>query len=212
MKRTEIYLPAILLFAMGALTFFISSAAPVTTVASSWLPDTVKVKSQAPGFYVEMKGTVRSSRVNEKDEGKALDSALVTIYSGAIPYSELWTNKKGKCIFKLPLDKVFSIEISKAGYVTKFFEVNTKVPADKKDAFSFNFDIDIFAEVKNLDVSVLQKPIAKVAYNIIMEQFAYDVNYTSRINFELKKLYKNYYLLQKMEADTALTEKAAPKK
>ncbi|MBK7182490.1 MAG: hypothetical protein IPH89_05905 [Bacteroidetes bacterium] len=35
-----------------------------------------------------------------------------------------------------------------------------------------------------------------------MEQFAYDINYTSRINLELKKMYKSYYLLQKMENDS----------
>ena len=212
MKHTGRYLPAVLLFVMGVLSLFISSSAPVTAIASSCLPDTVKVKSQTPGFYVEMKGNVRSSKANEKDEGKMLDSALVTIYSGNVPYSELWTNKKGKCMFKLPLDKLFRIEVSKTGYVTKFFEVNTKVPADKKDAFSFNFDIDIFAEVKNLDVSVLQKPIAKVAYDVITEQFVYDVSYTSRINFELKKLYKNYYQLKKLEADTNLLQEIVPKK
>jgi hypothetical protein len=61
-----------------------------------------------------------------------------------------------------------------------------------------------------LDVAVLQKPIAKVSYNIIMEQFAYDVNYTSRINFDLKKMYKNYYMLQKIEADSTLNGKPAP--
>jgi hypothetical protein len=62
--------------------------------------------------------------------------------------------------------------------------------------------LTFFEEIKNLDVSVLKKPIAKVSYNIIMEQFAYDINYTSRINLELKKMYKSYYLLQKMENDS----------
>jgi hypothetical protein len=162
--------------------------------------DTVRSKDH----YLEMKGNVRQSRGSEKEESKMLDSALVTIYNGDVPYSEIWTNKKGKCSFKLPLDKEFSIEVSKEGYVTKFFEINTKVPAEKKTAFSFSFDIDIFEEVKGLDVNVLKKPIAKVAYNVIMEQFVYDVNYTSRINFELRKMYKNYYLLQAMEKDSVL--------
>lgn len=162
--------------------------------------------------YLEMKGNVKQSKGTIKEEAKMLDSALVTIYSGSIPYSEIWTSKKGKCSFKLPLDKTFQIEVSKKGYVTKFFEVNTKVPNDKKSAFGFYFDIDIFEEVKGLDVNVLKKPIAKVAYNIITEQFAYDVSYTSRINFELKKMYKNYYMLQAMEKDTILNGPATPPK
>ncbi len=70
--------------------------------------------------------------------------------------------------------------------------------------------------MKGLDVSVLQKPIAKVTYNVIVEQFAYDISYTSRINFELKKMYKNYYLLQKAEIDndtlSKISSPTAPKK
>jgi hypothetical protein len=163
-------------------------------------------------YYLEMKGNVRKSKISDKEESKSLDSALITIYMNDIPFSETWTNKKGKCSFKLPLAKQFKIEVSKEGYVSKLFEVDTKVPSDKRDEYSFSFDIDIFEEIKNLDVSVLKKPIAKVSYNIIMEQFAYDINYTSRINLELKKMYKNYYLLQKMENDTlnVSTQKTHP--
>jgi hypothetical protein len=152
-----------------------------------------------------MKGNVRKSKISDKEESKSLDSALITIYMNEIPFSETWTNKKGKCAFKLPLGKKFKIEVSKMGYVSKLFEVETNVPSDKKDEYSFSFDIDIFEEIKNLDVSVLKKPIAKVSYNIIMEQFAYDINYTSRINLELKKMYKSYYLLQKVENDSIET-------
>jgi len=158
----------------------------------------IKIKEH----YLEMKGVVRQSKGNEKIESVPLDSALITIYTGDIPYSDFFTNKKGKCTFKLPLNKQFKIEVSKAGFVSKFFEVDTKIPNDKKGEYSFAFDIDIFEETNNLDVSVLKKPIAKVNYSIIQEQFIYDVNYTSRINFELKKMYKNYYLLQKTTTDS----------
>jgi hypothetical protein len=156
--------------------------------------------------YLEMKGTVKEMKGAEKEEEKLLDSVLVTISQNGIPYTELWTNKKGRCSFKLACDKTFHIEVSKPGYVTKFFEVNTKVAHDKRRAYSFVFDIDIFEEVKGLDVAVLQKPIAKVSYNHLEEQFAYDVTYTSRINFELRKMYKNYYMLQKIEADSVRIE------
>lgn len=161
--------------------------------------------SKTKGYYLEMRGNVRIQKGESKEELKPLDSAMITIYNGAIPYSEIFTNKKGKCSFKLPLNKVFKIEVSKNKFVTKFFEVNTKVPNDKKDEYSFVFDIDIFEEVKGLDVTVLKKPIAKVAYNLNSEGFAYDVAYTNRINLDLKKMYKNYYLLEKLGSDTDST-------
>jgi hypothetical protein len=161
-------------------------------------PDSLHIRES----YLEMKGIVKESKGEVKSVEKPVDSALITIYLNDVPFNEMWTNKKGKCSFKLPLDKIFRIEVSRKGYVTKFFEVNTKVPGDKHDAFSFMFEIDIFEEIRGLDVKVLEKPIAKVSYNHAQEQFAYDVGYTSRINFDLKKMYKNYYMLQKVEADS----------
>ncbi len=154
--------------------------------------------------YLELKGNVRQSKGIEKENEKPLpvDSALITIYCGDIPWSELFTNKKGKCSFRLPLDKKFRVEVSKKGFVTKSVEVNTKIPYDNKGSYSFTFDIDIFEEVKGLDVTVLKKPVAKVSYNLIHEGFQYDAAFTNRINAELKKMYKNYYALQKEAADS----------
>jgi hypothetical protein len=169
---------------------------PVMTAADS---------AKAKEYYLELRGYVRHLKgdVSETDqEIKPLDSVLITIYNGDVPYSELWTNKKGKCGFKLPLDKEFKIEISRKGFVSKYITVVTKVPNEQKSIFSFSFDVYLFEEVPGLDVSVLQNPIAKVSYNLGMERFAYDEAYTSKINTELKKMYKNYYRLQKELSDT----------
>jgi hypothetical protein len=164
--------------------------------------------ARAKECYLELRGYVRHLKgdaLQSEKEIKPLDSVLITIYNGSIPYSELWTNKKGKCGFKLPLDKEFLIEISRKGFVTKSITVLTKVPNDQKSIFNFSFDVDLFEEVPGLDVNVLKNPIAKVSYNFAMEGFAYDVIYTSKINTELKKMYKEYYRLQKQLADTAHT-------
>ena len=164
------------------------------------------VANNSKDYYLEVKCFVRQSKGNEKmqgDEGKPLDSVLISIYNNDIPYSEYWTSKKGKCSFRLPLDRSMRLDVTKPGFVTKSILVNTKIPADKKDAFSFSFDVDIFEEVKGLDVSVLKNPIAKVVYNSALGSFEYDVNYTTRINNDLKKMYKNYYHLQKVAADSA---------
>lgn len=163
--------------------------------------------AKARDYYLELRGSVRQligTETEKANEIRPLDSVLVTIYNGDVPYSELWTNKKGRCSFKLPLDKTFKIEISRQGLVTKYFIVNTKVPNDQKDIFTFSFDVDLFEVVKGLDVSVLDNAIAKVTYNLGTEGFAYDVNYTSKINMELKKMYKNYYRLQKVQKDSVL--------
>ncbi|HEY0031092.1 MAG TPA: hypothetical protein VGC65_10070 [Bacteroidia bacterium] len=159
--------------------------------------------SKAKDYYLELKATVRQSRGDEKEaESKSLDSVLITIYNGEVPYSEIWTNKKGKCSFKLPLDKNLKIQVAKKGFVTKSIAVNTKIPAAQRDVFSFNCDVDIFEEVKDLDVTILNSPIARITYSPGSNQFQYDVSYTNKVNIELKKMYKKYYALQQTLADT----------
>lgn len=170
--------------------------------------DSTKTKD----YYLELKATVRQSKGEDKAaESKTLDSVLITIYNGDIPLTETWTNKKGKCTFKLPLDKNLKIQVSKKGFVTKSIAVNTKVPVANRDVFNFSCDVDIFEEIAGLDVTVLNSPIAKITYSPSLETFQYDVNYTNKVNVELKKMYKKYYKLQEEQKDSTMTSTSIPK-
>jgi hypothetical protein len=201
---TILFLSAMALSFSGAAQSSASGHAPKKQVMTA--ADSARAKE----YYLELRGYVRQMKntdvLDKASDIKPLDSVLITIYNESIPYSEIFTNKKGKCSFKLPLDKIFRIEISRKGFVTKSIIVNTKVPNEQKSIFNFSFDVDLFESVPGLDVSVLNNPIAKVNYNLGMEGFAYDVTYTSKINTELKKMYKNYYRLQKIASDTTLIQ------
>jgi len=162
------------------------------------------IKDKSKKAYLEMRGIIKESKSDEKGEDQVLDSATICIYSDMGPRTlllKLFTNKKGKCDFRLPLNQKFVIEFSKDGHVTKYINVNTKIPKDHEAAYIFPFNVDIFEDIKGLDVSVLKKPIAKVAYALNKNQFDYDYGYTNKINSELKKMYKNYYFLQQIEED-----------
>ena len=155
--------------------------------------------------YLEMDGTIKryvgAAEITE-DILPAMEDATITIYEGSKEYLQLKTNKSGKCTFNLPLERYFKVQVSKEGYVTKFFEVKTEVPQNNLNAYSFSFRLDLFDEVKNLNVSVLKKPIAKVCFDPIYRRFQYDENYTARINFDIKKMYKHYYELQEAKLDS----------
>jgi hypothetical protein len=154
-------------------------------------------------YYLELKGTIRYLKGENKDEAEILDSAIVKVYNERnVLVAEHITNRKGRCNFKLPLNRRFVVEVSKPGFVTKKIEVNTKVPPERKLAYIFPFSIDIFEEVPGLDVSALNKPIARISYLFTITQFDYDNVYTSKVNQELKKMYREYYQLQKIAADT----------
>lgn len=198
-SKTIILSIFILLFFAANLAFAQSSQTPPKNTSSFQKTDTTKAKD----YYLEIRAMVRQSKGEEKDaESIPLDSVLITIYNGDIPYSEFWTNKKGKCTFKLPLDKNLKIQISKKGFVTKFIAVNTKVPVNYKTVFSFSCDVDIFEEISGLDVTILKTPIARITYSVSLETFQYDVSYTNKVNVELKKMYKKYYKLQAIQNDS----------
>jgi len=171
--------------------------------------DSAKLKD----YYLELRATVRQSKGQEKDtESLPLDSVLITVYGNDVPMTKTWTNKKGKCNIKLPLDKNIRIQIFKKGFVAKSIAVNTKVPAKDLDIFSFSCDVDIFEEIAGLDVTVLNSPIAKITYSPSLGTFQYDVSYTNKVNVELKKMYKKYYALQEAQKDTVVNAKNTPSK
>lgn len=171
--------------------------------------DTLNVDEE---HYLEMRGMVKESKGQDKDNAHGLDSAEVFVQNEANKTVIFgYTDRKGRCQFRLPLSRKFTIKVTKKGYVTKMIQVETRVPVDKKAAYSFTFDVDIFAEEKGLDVSVLQKPIAKVNYSTGLKTFVYDAMYTNKVNADLKQMYRQYYALQQAEAKAAADSAAAAK-
>lgn len=168
-------------------------------------PPVIIDSAKAKDYYLDMKGTVKrftgAADVTE-DKLPLLEGATISVIDGMNLFLKVETNDKGKCTFRLPLERTFKIQVSKKGYVTKFFFVNTIVPKANLGAFTFSFDLDIFEEINKLDVSVLKKPIAKVTYDPIYNRFQYDDSYTTRINFDIKKMYKNYYEIEKARKDS----------
>lgn len=161
--------------------------------------------------YLELRGTIRHLKGENRDEAHILDSAVICVYNEKNTLvARYLTNRKGRCNFKLPLNRKFVVEVSKDGFVSKKVEINTKVPPEKKLAYIFPFSLDIFEEVKGLNVSVLEKPIARISYHFAITQFDYDNVYTTKINLELKKMYKEYYALQKSASDSAAAAALKP--
>lgn len=151
-------------------------------------------------YYLELRGHVKQLRAGQDLQSESLDSAFVNITNEkGQSVIELFTNDKGRCMFRLPLNMKFVIHVSKPGFVSKTLDVNTKTPQGKQYNYIFNFDIDIFEEIKDLDVRVLKNPIAKIAYDLLKKQFEYDINYTAKINAALRKMYREYNLLKNME-------------
>ena len=152
-----------------------------------------------PKYYLMLDGMIYQSAIIEKGRQKALDSVIIRVLNETNFSMDKRFSKKGRCAIKLPLGKKYTIEFSKKGFVSKIIEVNAIVPRYDSFVSVFPFDIDLFQEEAGLDVAVLNEPIAKITYNNFNKTFDYDYNYTAKINNNIKKLYAEYYRLQKQK-------------
>jgi hypothetical protein len=146
-------------------------------------------------YFLEMRGVVRQTQVdlNSTLKGQLLDSVEIKVFADSTRLVAVhYTSKHGECRFRLPLYRNLRLEISKSGFVSKLIDVNTKVPPERKMAYIFPFDIDLFESIPDLDVSALKHPIARVKFDNDKADFEYDEVFTNTVNRELKVLYKSY--------------------
>jgi hypothetical protein len=147
-------------------------------------------------FFLAMKG---QTLLGKK---KPLPQALIRIYADTSSnlVQRIEADEQGWVAFQIPLQKFYTIKISKTGYVTKIFTVDAHMPKSMETGdYYFEFGMDIFEEVPGLDVSMLKEPVAKIFFNTFTKNFDYDYNYTAKINNDIKVLYKNYDALKKKE-------------
>ncbi|MFQ5334623.1 MAG: hypothetical protein ACE5DN_00970 [Flavobacteriales bacterium] len=141
---------------------------------------------------LQIDGTVRG-------DGKRLSGAKVQVFQDGNSFDQLTTSSYGKFYFELPLDHNYLLIYSKPGYVTKRINIDTRGIPEKiaKNGFSYGgWEVDIFSEVEGLDVSILQKPVAKMSYSSSVGNFDYDKEYTKSIQDELTRMQKELLRLE----------------
>ncbi len=144
--------------------------------------------------------------------GEKLTGSIVTLYKGGTQLQQVVTTSNGKFSFELPPNGEYIIAITKPGYVTKKFKINTSnVPADRVDAGNFNpfqpdvtlFEMPSAPEISKRVEAILSQPIAIYQYIPSETNFNYDQKYTDAVQSKLSELED----LQK-KAEKEMAEKA----
>jgi hypothetical protein len=141
-------------------------------------------KSDTTG-YISVSGIVELNN-------KPLENSTITLYENNTKIKELNTIANGNFKLKLDFDKHYSMEITKPGLVVKKFEFNTHLPdsTDNHLIFPFTFTIVLFPKYKDLDISILDKPLAIINYSKQFNDFFYDYNYSKLMNEKVLDLQK----------------------
>ena len=133
-------------------------------------------------WTLDVVGTVKKEETKKRMEG-----AVITIKRNGSVWKTLNPPANGKFEAALTPNAVYIIEFSKPGHVTKRMQLSTKnVPEeDSKYGFEFPLEMNLFEKVDGLDVSILNKPIAKIEFNPETGYMDYDPVYTKLIKKEL---------------------------
>ncbi len=118
------------------------------------------------GFsQIEFKGYI----VNEK--GKKLNNVEIKLYEeNSLIHSDFITNKFA---YNLWLNKYYTVEISKEGYLTKRIVISTL--ASVYDAEPFECDIELIKKTDDLDGFDFDFPVAIVEYKQYQGGFHYNI-------------------------------------
>ena len=139
-------------------------------------------KFSDPDVCLEINGKIANAA-----EGSD-ETCLVELFTANTLVS--WaTLKDGKKSFRFALKKnsVYTIRISKRGYISRLVCIDTKTPLDPEDMYSFSFETKLIKteEAEKLNKEFLDLPIALIYYEIKNDCFIYDKEYTSRIKKEV---------------------------
>ena len=133
-------------------------------------------------------------------DGERLAGAMVSLMKNSRIIQEVRTPENGKFIFVLRPGVDYMIKVSKPGHVSKKLIFSTKNVADEliEDGFPiFPVEISLFEEIEQLDVSILEYPVGRIAFSEIDNDFQIDRKYARNIHNELVVLYKEYRALRK---------------
>ena len=121
---------------------------------------------------------------NVTDESSNLVGATIQITQGGKVVQSAMTDGSGNYFFSLPLGAEYLVVVSKDGYVSKKFSVNTLgVPPEKATSKFADIEasLSLFKRYEGVDYSLLNQPLNKYSYNPYKDNFEYDKAYLEQM-------------------------------
>lgn len=120
-------------------------------------------------------------------KGETAGSKIVLYKNGQI--TEEVPLKSGRFELNLEYNNEFILSFEKPGYVTKKIAIDTNVPgAFRKDIEQVKqFEVELFKQANEKELLIYKNPVAKVRYASDIDDFDYDIDYSSTIQKQIDK-------------------------
>jgi len=122
-----------------------------------------------------------------------IPGALIQVFDRGKVVNSTTTDNGGFYAIELDLGSDYVIVISKEGYISKRFTVNTlDVPEEyaERHFSGINVDVVLHKRIEGVDYSIMEKPLNKYAYNPDKINFEFDVKYLEQVKIELNAVYE----------------------
>jgi tetratricopeptide (TPR) repeat protein len=138
--------------------------------------------SQDADRYLEIKGTAELDM-------KPVSNAVVTLYEGNSKIKSIKTGSSGMFSFKLDMNKDYTVEVAKEGYMAKRIRFITKIPDDVTGAWVREFAVGLVKYCEGVNYSVLNDPVDVIQYSLRRQDFDSDKTFVYKVKPRLENLY-----------------------
>lgn len=97
------------------------------------------------------------------------------------------------------------LKVYKNGWISKTVSVSTKLPQESEGIYKYNFDMEMFEEISNINASILKEKFDEIFFNNNLMHFSYKLAITPDQNDHLCKQYNEYYLKHKAKSTEPVT-------
>ena len=146
---------------------------------------TGSIAQEAAERYLEVRGT------SELDM-QPLAKATANLYEGTTKVKSLQTAPDGSFSFRLEINKQYTIEIEKAGLVSKRISFNTTMPDAEKGAWMNEFSIGLVKNCEGVDYSALKDPVDKVKFDPKRREYVSDRDYVNSMRPRIESILVKY--------------------
>ena len=138
--------------------------------------------SQNPDRYLQINGTAELDM-------KAVSNAIVTLYENNTEISSVKTGSSGFFTFKLEMNRDYTIEVAKKGYVQKRIRFITNIPDEETGIWVREFAIGLVKYCEGINYSILNEPVDVIKYSVNRKDFDSDKTFVYKVKPRLENLY-----------------------
>ena len=150
--------------------------------------------------------------ITVKHKSSVYSYALIKVYRSSSFLDQSNVNQQGGFSYLMPYGFVYQLHFTGEGMATKIIELDliSNIPESEKNTvhdWSIG-EIELFKSYKEIDITKLAQPVARIHYESDMSEFSIDYKYTGKRKKELAGVEEQ---VEKLEKKEAVVEKANKK-